>query len=69
MLALTNNHCATNHKMSKKEMIQRHGAPKFVYPTVSGDVQRWIRESQVMITRVDFEVAQASARSQLKRGS
>ncbi|MDQ0188927.1 hypothetical protein JI721_02395 [Alicyclobacillus cycloheptanicus] len=44
-------------------MIERFGSPKYVIPAVSQDVQRWIRDAQV-IRRLDFDVPQAAARNQ-----
>lgn len=64
---LTNYHCKSRHGITKKELIERYGAPKYVLPLMSREVQNWIRESTI-ITRVDFDVAQAAVRSQLKRG-
>ncbi|MCL6625948.1 MAG: hypothetical protein K6T63_02855 [Alicyclobacillus herbarius] len=64
--ALTNVHCLSKHQCTRDDFIARHGAPKFVAPKLSREIQRWIRESQV-ITRLDYEIAQASARNQLGR--
>jgi hypothetical protein len=66
MEALTNNHCTVHHDMTKKELIHKYGSPKYVTPVMTRAVQQWIRESQV-ITKVDFDVAQAAVRSQLRR--
>lgn len=63
---LTNNHCVNKHYLTKKELIDRFGTPKYVTPTMSREVQNWIRESTI-ITRMDFDIAQAAARSQ-RRG-
>lgn len=68
MEALTNFHCKSRHRMSRKELVDTHGTPKYVAPAMRRDVQQWIRASQV-ITRLDFDVAQAAARSQLRKGS
>ncbi|HEU4965401.1 MAG TPA: hypothetical protein VFV52_16360 [Bacilli bacterium] len=67
MEILTNNHCRSRHDLSKKDLIAEFGAPKYVSPTMSREVQNWIKESTI-ITRVDFEVAQAAARNLVKRG-
>jgi hypothetical protein len=67
MEILTNFHCITMHDMTKKELIAMYGAPKYVSPTMSREVQNWIKESTV-ISKVDFDVAQAAARSLVKRG-
>lgn len=67
MEILTNNHCVQKHDMSKKELVNEFGAPKYVSPTMSREVQNWIKESTI-ITRVDFEVAQAAARNLVRRG-
>jgi hypothetical protein len=64
--ALTNVHCITRHQVTKSDLIASLGSPKCVVPQMSRDVQQWVRNSQV-ITRADFEVAQASARNQYKR--
>jgi hypothetical protein len=66
MEALTNIHCLSRHQRSKQELIGEYGEPKYVTPTMSREVQKWIRDSQV-ITRMDFEVAQAAARNQFRR--
>lgn len=66
MEILTNNHCVNKHNLTKKELIDRYGTPKYVTPTMSREVQNWIRESTI-ITRMDFDIAQAAARSQ-RRG-
>lgn len=68
MEALTNFHCESRHCMSRKDLINGFGMPKYVAPAMKREVQQWIRAAQV-ITRLDFEVAQAAARSQLKKGS
>ncbi len=68
MEALTNYHCKSKHCMSRKELTESHGMPKYVSPAMKREVQQWIRSAQV-ITRLDFEVPQAAARSQLRRGS
>ncbi len=67
MEILTNYHCMSQHNMTKKELVAQLGAPKYVSPTMSRDVQNWIKESSI-ITKVDFEVAQAAARNVVKRG-
>lgn len=67
MEILTNNHCMQKHAMSKRELVEKFGTPKYVSPTMSREVQNWIRESTI-ITRVDFDIAQAAVRSQLRRG-
>ncbi|MCL6443440.1 MAG: hypothetical protein K6T83_08295 [Alicyclobacillus sp.] len=64
--ALTNVHCVSRHQATKREVLAQHGAPKYVTPQMNRDVQKWIRESQI-ITRMDFEVAQASARNQYRK--
>ncbi|QQE80350.1 hypothetical protein [Alicyclobacillus sp. SO9] len=64
MDALTNVHCVSKHQETRREFIAHHGAPKFVSPRLTGDIQRWIRATQI-ITRTDFDVAQASARNLL----
>jgi hypothetical protein len=66
MEILTNYHCQSQHDMSKKELINHYGAPKYVSPTMSREVQNWIKESTI-ISRVDFDVAQAAARNLVKR--
>jgi isopenicillin N synthase-like dioxygenase len=66
MEILTNNHCVNKHNLTKKELLDRYGTPKYVTPTMSREVQNWIRESTI-ITRMDFDIAQAAARSQ-RRG-
>ncbi|GIM44859.1 hypothetical protein DNHGIG_04080 [Collibacillus ludicampi] len=67
MEILTNYHCMSRHSITKKELIEKYGTPKYVSPLMSREVQNWIRESTI-ITRLDFDVAQAAVRSQLKRG-
>ncbi len=64
--ALTNVHCLTKHNLTRTDLVACHGAPKYVTPQMSRDIQRWIRESQV-ITRMDFEVSQGSVRNQYRR--
>ncbi len=66
MEALTNFHCKSRHQMSRKDLVHSHGMPKYVSPAMRREVQQWIRSSQV-INRLDFEVAQAAVRSQVKR--
>jgi hypothetical protein len=66
MEALTNVHCVARHQTTKQELIARHGAPKYVAPRIDSEVQRWIRDAQV-ITKLDFELAQAAARTMLRR--
>ncbi|PWK10232.1 hypothetical protein [Tumebacillus permanentifrigoris] len=66
MEILTNFHCLSHHGMTKKELINHYGAPKYVSPTMSRDVQKWIKESSI-ISKVDFDVAQAAARTLVKR--
>lgn len=66
MEILTNYHCVSHHDMSKKELITHFGAPKYVSPTMSREVQNWIKESTI-ISKVDFDVAQAAARNIVKR--
>lgn len=68
MEALTNLHCKSRHHMSRKELVDHYGLPKYVAPMMRRDVQQWIRKSQ-LITRLDFDVAQAAARNQMRRGS
>lgn len=68
MEALTNLHCKSRHQMSRKELVDHYGLPKYVAPVMRRDVQQWIRKSQ-LITRLDFDVAQAAARSQMRKGS
>lgn len=63
---LTNVHCMTQHQTTRRECIEKHGSPKYVSPTMNRDVQRWIRNSQV-ITRMDFEMAQAAVRNQYRK--
>lgn len=63
---LTNYHCNAKHGMSKKEVVDQFGPPRYVTSAMNREVQNWIRESAV-ITRVDFEVAQAAIRSQIRR--
>jgi len=65
--ALTNNHCMSRHHLTKHELLALYGAPKYIIPMMNRDVQKWIRDAQV-IRRGDFEVAQAALRNQL-RGS
>lgn len=67
MEILTNYHCMNKHDSTKKELLDKYGAPKYVSPAMSREVQNWIRESTI-ITRVDFDIAQAAARSQMRRG-
>ncbi|MBX5437094.1 MAG: hypothetical protein IRZ33_07745 [Alicyclobacillaceae bacterium] len=64
--ALTHVHCRSRHQLSKDELVARYGQPKYVAPQMSREIQRWIRESQI-ITRLDFEMAQASVRNQFRR--
>ena len=66
MEALTNYHCASRHHMSRKELVYQHGMPKYVSPAMKREVQQWIRASQV-ITSLDYEVAQAAVRSQMRK--
>lgn len=66
MEALTNVHCVTKHQISKREMIARYGSPKYVAPRITREVQQWIRDAQI-ISKADFEVAQAAARNQYRR--
>lgn len=66
MEALTNYHCMSRHHMSRKELVDQHGMPRYVSPAMKREVQQWIRSSQV-ITRLDYEVAQAAARSQIRK--
>lgn len=66
MEALTNVHCVTRHQMSKRELTARYGAAKYVAPRITREVQRWIRDAQI-ISKADFEVAQAAARNQYGR--
>jgi hypothetical protein len=68
MEALTNVHCMARHQTTKRELIARHGAPKYVAPRINSEVQRWIRDAQV-ITKLDFDMAQAAARTLMRRGS
>lgn len=68
MEALTNFHCTSRHGMSRREIVNQYGLPKYVAPMMRSDVQQWIRKAQV-ITRIDFDVAQAAVRSQLRHGS
>lgn len=67
MEILTNYHCVHKHDITKKELIDKYGSPKYVSPTMSREVQNWIRESTI-ITKMDFDIAQAAARSQMRRG-
>lgn len=64
--ALTNVHCLARHHTTRRDLVANHGTPKYVAPQMSRDVERWVHECQV-ITRMDFEVAQASARNQVRR--
>lgn len=66
MEALTNVHCVTKHQISKCEVIARYGSAKYVAPRITREVQQWIREAQI-ISKADFEVAQAAARNQFRR--
>lgn len=66
MEILTNYHCVSQHDLSKKDLITQFGPPKYVSPTMSREVQSWIKESTI-ISRVDFDVAQAAARNMVKR--
>jgi hypothetical protein len=59
--ALTNVHCMTCHQTTKQELIQRYGPPKYVTPVMSREVQRWIREVQVLKSS-DFDTPQLAAR-------
>ncbi|MCL6453629.1 MAG: hypothetical protein K6T78_08390 [Alicyclobacillus sp.] len=52
--------------MSKRELTARYGAAKYVAPRITREVQRWIRDAQI-ISKADFEVAQAAARNQYGR--
>ncbi len=52
--------------MSRKELVYQHGMPKYVSPAMKREVQQWIRASQV-ITSLDYEVAQAAVRSQMRK--
>lgn len=61
--ALTNVHCRIQHHTSRAELIERYGSPKYVIPAVNRDIQKWIRDAQV-IKRLDFDMAQAAARNQ-----
>lgn len=63
--ALTSIHCNSRHYLTKRELIARYGTPKYVAPRIDRAVQRWIRDAQV-ITRTDFDMAQAAARNQLR---
>ena len=62
MEILTNYHCTSQHNMTKKELVTHFGVPKYVSPTMSREIQNWIKESSI-ITKVDFEVAQAAVKS------
>lgn len=66
--ALTNVHCLSKHQTSKRDLIATHGSPKYITPQMTREVQKWVKETQV-ITRLDFEVAQASARNQYRKRS
>ncbi|GMA49470.1 hypothetical protein GCM10025857_08270 [Alicyclobacillus contaminans] len=68
MEALTNVHCTVRHRMTKNEFLARHGSPKYVTPRMDSEVQRWIRDAQV-IRRLDFDMAQAAARTLFRRGT
>lgn len=65
--ALTNVHCVSKHQLSRRELIARHGSAKYVAPRITREVQEWIRDAQI-ISKADFEVAQAAARNQFTRG-
>ena len=67
MEALTNFHCQTQHRMSRKELTDRFGTPKYVSPAMRRDVQAWIRSARVL-TKLDFDLAQLAARSQIRKG-
>jgi hypothetical protein len=64
--ALTNLHCVSRHQTSKTSFLSTYGTPKYVTPTMNRDVQRWIRDAQV-IRAGDFEVAQGAARNQFRK--
>lgn len=64
--ALTNNHCMSRHHLSKHEMLSLYGSPKYIIPMVNREVQKWIRDAQV-IRKADFEVSQAAMRNQIRR--
>ncbi|MCF8565287.1 hypothetical protein LLE49_11225 [Alicyclobacillus tolerans] len=66
MEMLTNIHCVKRHQTTRKECIELYGPPKYVTPTMNREIQRWIRDSQV-ISKLDFDIAQAAARNQLRR--
>jgi hypothetical protein len=68
MEALTNFHCQTQHSLSRKELIDQFGLPKYVSPAMRRDVQEWIRSTRVL-TKLDFDLAQLAARSQVRKGS
>lgn len=67
MEALTNYHCQTQHRMTRKELVNAFGLPKYVSPAMRRDVQEWIRSSRVL-NKLDFDIAQLAVRSQARRG-
>lgn len=67
MEILTNFHCTSQHSMTKERCIELYGSPKYVTAAMNREVQNWIRAAAV-VTKLDFDVAQAAGRSQLKRG-
>lgn len=64
--ALTNLHCLSRHQRTKRDFLVEYGAPKYITPTMTREVQQWIKESQI-IGKLDFELAQAAARNQYKK--
>jgi len=59
--ALTNVHCLRRHHITRRELIADYGSPKFVTPKLTADIQKWLKNTQI-ITKTDFDMAQASAR-------
>jgi hypothetical protein len=59
--ALTNVHCMTLHQATKREIIERYGPPKYVAPVINREIQRWLREVQV-IKSSDFDTPQLAVR-------
>lgn len=66
MEALTNFHCVSRHRMTRRDVVDGHGMPKYVSPAMKREIQQWIRSSQ-LISKIDFDVAQAAARSQVRK--
>lgn len=64
---LTDYHCRTKHGISKKELVKQHGAPLFLRTTINREIDKWIRETSVLVTANDFGLAQASVKNQLNK--